>query len=73
MGMALYNGSTRVVGIADTGNGSTFNTSSYTYDRVQLYIKISSGVTCNNLQFKPMIRLSSISDDTYEQYTRWNS
>lgn len=31
-------------------------------------IRIRSGVTVNNLVFKPMIRLASITDDTYEPY-----
>ena len=33
------------------------------------YFQIDSGVTVNNLVLKPMIRLASITDDTYEPYT----
>ena len=35
----------------------------------QAYIYVSQGVTANNVVFKPMIRLSTITDDTYEKYT----
>lgn len=66
--MALYNNSTRVVGVADSGNETNLDTSTYTYDRVQLYIQISNGVTCDNLQFKPMIRKASITDNTFTPY-----
>jgi hypothetical protein len=42
-----------------------------TYTRV--LIQIVSGQTINNLVFKPMIRLSSISDSTYEPYLTPNT
>ena len=51
----------------DTGSGSK----QFTIDEatnVQVAIFIQKGQTVSNLLFKPMIRLSSIIDDTYEQY-----
>jgi hypothetical protein len=38
-----------------------------------LHILIRSGVTCNNLVFKPMIRDASIKDDTFEPYAMSNA
>ena len=52
----------------DTGNGASFTLNEdTTFDRVR--IVIFSGQTVNNLTFKPMIRMSDISDNTYEPYT----
>ena len=51
----------------DTGSGSE----QFTIDEatnIQVAIFIQKGQTISNLLFKPMIRLSSIIDDTYEQY-----
>ena len=51
----------------DTGSGSK----QFTIDEatnIQVAIFIQKGQTVSNLLFKPMIRLSSIIDDTYEQY-----
>lgn len=51
----------------DTGSGSE----QFTIDeatKIQVAIFIQKGQTISNLLFKPMIRLSSIIDDTYEQY-----
>lgn len=51
----------------DTGSGSK----QFTIDEatnIQVGIFIQKGQTISNLSFKPMIRLSSIIDDTYEQY-----
>ena len=51
----------------DYGSGNTFTLSSdLTVNNVR--IRIASGTTINNLVFKPMIRLSSITNDTYEPY-----
>lgn len=36
--------------------------------RNNLIIRIQGGVTCNNIVFRPMIRIGSISDDTFEPY-----
>ena len=51
----------------DTGSGSE----QFTIDEatnIQVVIFIQKGQTISNLLFKPMIRLSSIIDDTYEPY-----
>ena len=51
----------------DTGSGSK----QFTIDEatnIQVAIFIQKGQTISNLLFKPMIRLSSIIDDTYEPY-----
>ena len=51
----------------DTGSGSA----QFTIDEatnIQVAIFIQKGQTISNLLFKPMIRLSSIIDDTYEPY-----
>ena len=51
----------------DTGSGSE----QFTIDEatnIQVAIFIQKGQTISNLLFKPMVRLSSIIDDTYEQY-----
>lgn len=50
----------------DVGNGVTREATKDTVIWVQIHIK--SGTVCNNLVFKPMIRLASIEDDTYEPY-----
>ena len=50
----------------DIGSGKTFIVSQET--TYNWYIQIYKGNVCNNLIFKPMIRLSSIIDDTYEPY-----
>lgn len=52
-------------GVADYGNGETF-----TYDGAAIVgrIRIASGTVCNNLLFKPMVRLATESDAAYEPY-----
>ena len=53
--------------VKDFGTGKTFTLSeSLTLTNVR--IRIAGGTTINNLVFKPMIRLSSITDNTYEPY-----
>lgn len=37
--------------------------------KIRVYINVKNGKTLNNVIFKPMIRLESITDDTYEPYT----
>lgn len=51
----------------DTGKGATLDLSTVP-DSWNFAISIISGTTVNNLTFKPMIRLASITDDTYEPY-----
>ena len=52
----------------DIGNGasSTFTNESGAFN---VAIRMKSGVKVENLTFYPMIRLASITDDTYEPYT----
>ena len=50
----------------DTGSGTTITITEPT--EIYVAILIRSGVTVDNLVFKPMIRLASISDSTYEPY-----
>lgn len=50
-----------------TGSDVSFTISDDDYR--QGYIAVYNGITASNLVFKPMIRLASIEDDTYEPYT----
>lgn len=53
--------------LADDGAGGT---AVYTSDTTaQIRIRIAKGAVVSNLLFKPMIRLASISDPTYEPYS----
>lgn len=52
----------------DGGNGIVLNHSSES-SIYQVRIVIAKGTSCNNLVFKPMIRLATITDSTYEPYT----
>ena len=38
------------------------------YNRVVMYIEIANGVDTSNMTFKPMMRLATIADTTYEPY-----
>ena len=52
--------------IIDNGNGAIFTVGENgTY---LVSIRIASNYNCNNLTFYPMIRLSSVDNDTYEPY-----
>ena len=51
---------------SDYGNGVTFTSTSQNVKSIGIAIK--SGVQVNNLVFKPMLRLSSESDATWEPY-----
>ena len=53
---------------SEFGNGATLTKTSGA-SPLYLKIDISSGTVLNNLVFKPMIRLASITDSTYEPYT----
>lgn len=53
----------------DMGNGIVLQKMDYnTYPNTYVQIRIMEGYTCNNLTFYPMIRLSSVDNDTYEPY-----
>lgn len=49
----------------DSGGGGNLTV---TKGKIRFYIFIASGYTANNLVFKPMFRLASVSDATYEPY-----
>lgn len=51
---------------SDGGSGVTIPTTTYT--TVRFVIRIESGISVNNLVFKPMIRPASITDSTYVPY-----
>ena len=59
--LRIYTGSSYE---SEVGTGKTFTYSSQDLVRVNVF----NGITINNLTFYPMIRLSSITDDTYEPY-----
>lgn len=55
----------------DIGSGVTIPAG--TGDALYIEIRIQSGYVCNNLLFKPMLRLASIPDSTYEPYLTPNT
>lgn len=63
---AVDGGSAKV----DFGTGIAF--SKGTHENTQILITIRSGYVCDNLVFRPMIRLASVADATYEPYTAHN-
>ena len=52
--------------LIDTGEGLTVTGSDDSY--INVIIRISSGVTAENLTFRPMLRCAEITDGTYEPY-----
>lgn len=58
--------------IATLENGSDNVYLAYNGTNKITSITISSGTVCNNLTVYPMIRLASITDDTYEPYAKTN-
>lgn len=57
----------------NTVNGvRRFTLNSSEYDGINIYIQIRSGITVSNLVFKPMLRLASDPDDTYQPYAMTN-
>lgn len=66
-----YNGAE--VGMAfDYGNGATFTLNHKTENNYGIGLRIRSGQTVSNLTFKPMLRLASDSDNTYQPYAKTN-
>lgn len=69
--VACYNGTTFIGGsgvwriIDETGSVVINSLSTLTYDRLSIYVNIPSGVTVNDLTFKPMLTLVD-ADQTYE-------
>ena len=57
--------------LTETGDGITFKMSVFEgAARIDTFvISVLSGVECNNLLFKPMLRLASETNDTFEPYT----
>ena len=53
--------------LGEKGQGATFTVDD-TVNILIMYIEIGAGTTLNNATFYPMIRLASITDDTYEPY-----
>ena len=52
----------------DTGDGATFSGAVY----VSVYLAVKSGQTVENLTFRPMLRLASDTDASYEPYNLVN-
>ena len=63
----------RQVYATDTGNGATITNSSQGSYGAYVYIRVCSGQTVSNLVFHPMIRLASITDDSYVPYSKTNA
>lgn len=55
-----------VVHIFDEGNGSTFTLTEDVWGRV--YFRVANGTTAPSEPIKPMLRLKSVADATYEPY-----
>ena len=62
---------------ADSGNGVELNLTGDDYSandtNLGIIISVSSGVTVDNLIFKPMIRKATIKDDTWQPYIHNNT
>ena len=58
-------GSTRYVGTKNNDTSFTINDG----DTVSCFIRVAKGATANNIVFKPMIRLASNTDPTFEPYS----
>ena len=60
----------------DVGNGLTITLDGDDFGdddvRLQIGIAVSEGTVCNNLVFKPMVRLASVKDDTYVPHAKTN-
>jgi hypothetical protein len=53
----------------DYGNGATIGEIPLDGGDCILYIRVLSGITCNHYKVKPMIRLASVTDATFEPYS----
>lgn len=62
----LRTGGLNVPNVYDLGNGASYTLK--TKSNIGVALDIKSGYTCNNLVFKPMIRLTSDTDNTYSPY-----
>ena len=72
--VALWDGSTYTGIVYATNNGEKAFTLSDTPTRtgISIYVSVVSGATVSNLTFKPMLRLASDTDDTYQPYAMTN-
>ena len=52
----------------DIGNGESIGNDNY----ARVYVRVQAGATANNLTFKPMIRLATDIDSTYQPYAKTN-
>ena len=70
-GTASFNNYNKFSDTYKASTGSSQNQPSLVYDMSNqyTYINVTSGTTLNNFVFKPMVRLASITDDTFEKYT----
>ena len=57
--------SSPIAGSQDTGNGATFTASEEFY----IFLRSPNGAILDNVVFKPMVRISSVVDDTFEPYS----
>lgn len=55
----------------DSGSGATM-VIPLSENTIRVLIRVYSGYTCNNLIFKPMIRLATVEDATYEPYKEYS-
>ena len=60
-----YNGGTFTDSAFETGSGLTLKQS----DNINILVRVGSGTNVNNKVFKPMIRLSTVTDATYAPYS----
>ena len=65
--LAIYNQTTHGYSAFDNGAGSEFVLSGTS--ELSVFIDVINGVTADNITFKPMIRLSTETDPTFEPYS----
>ena len=69
IGMYHHNNASQNWGTSlDIGSGKTYTVTADTNTGIGFRIGIASGQTVSNLTFKPMLRLASVTDATYESY-----
>ena len=64
----IFDGSTFQETITDIGSGNTINTTNLTTPKIDAYIDVRNSSAIGKTLY-PMIRLSSVSDSSYEPYT----
>lgn len=72
--IVLYNGDVFTNVSYYTSNGITKFTipNDVTFNKASIYIAVNKDMQVNNVTMKPMIRLASDTDDTYQQYAKTN-